>query len=544
MMLQVAHFLSEFCTKRSSTSMSFVPVLFSVQRVARLYRLNFPKDGGNEIKTQTEALRLLETMLRWEYEEPIVAALLRCFDSRTLVVLLDGLDEASSLSKVFESLGQQLLKSGNRVMMTSRPEGVQSEEDYNDQRGWIILDLPELDEMQQYKIAKHQIDTLDGPFFQNFLEFQRCRKLLDDAWSRAPINLNHLVSELSKFNLEANPVATTFLNGNALSEFQIELFKDDAAFDIKLKNIGPMKEAIHEKILDELKQRYKRANLTKRYFDKFLDKMAADLGLRFEQVVRSALMNPRRLLQKAARNNGLSSVHGLVHGAVVLEDSSQLWCALQHLRNSAEVSTFKINNGFDDLNFMHYRCLTLFMFMKQLQDDGIEHSVELQLHIKPIYELKRFSDGPRRFFEEQGGLCGVEEMRRRDLKKRMDAVFAIGTTPVLLSVFLIYIKALTSKMSGEERDEISDILVCPPMPPSHHFLYQEAMWGALETRVGNPSLVMEVLGKVAFGNFKKGEFTPLIDCLGPERCGLTVREVQGREGGREERLGEVEGGRN
>jgi hypothetical protein len=91
-----------------------------------------------------------------------------------------------------------------------------------------------------------------------------------------------------------------------------------------------------------------------------------------------------------------------------------------------------------------------------------------------------------------------------DLKKRMDVVHAIGRTPVLLSVFLMFIRACTSRLSSEERDETVDVQTCPSMPSSLHYLYQEALWGALEARESSSSALLEVLERVAFENMKHG----------------------------------------
>ena len=64
------------------------------------------------------------------------------------------------------------VKSGNRVIMASRREGIKSEDRYikNGGKSWSIVDLPELSIAQQSQIAKHQIETLEGPFFDQFFE--------------------------------------------------------------------------------------------------------------------------------------------------------------------------------------------------------------------------------------------------------------------------------------------------------------------------------------------------------------------------------------
>ena len=508
MMQQITHFLCEMRIESVSATAPFVPVLFSVQRMARLYRTHFAENTANEIKCQTEAVCLLKTVLEWEYDEATVQALMQCFEARTLVVLMDGLDEASSIAKLFESLGQHLSKSGNRVMMASRPEGVQTEGYYAKQRSWRILDLPELNDEQQHNIAKHQIDNMEGPFFNHFYEFQKCRKQLDGAWNDVTLNLDTLVTKLSNLRQDKAPMLNAnIFNGNLLSEFQQKHFVDDCAFDA---NLDSARNA-HEDLFLDLKQRYEQAQLAKTQFDVMLDGFLSSHDLRHDQIIKAALMTPKQLLQKASRNGGLHTATGVVCGIVVCDDERQMTVALEHFSSVSDVTVDDFHNGFIEPDFVHYRCLTLDLSVKVAVEEGtmFMHGAQLQLHLKSLHDLKELCESPRNFFFEQGGLCGHESQRRVDLKKRMDTVCAIGATPVLLSVFLVYVKALTSKMSNEERDEAADASVCPPMPPSLHFLYQEAMWGALETRVTNPSQMLDVLGKVAFQNLKNGK---PVDC--------------------------------
>ena len=181
MMQQVTHALCEQYLASDENSEKFVPLLFSVQRLARLYRTDHPSETGTEISSEAEAVAMLKLMLSWEYEEATVNALLECYKARTLIILLDGLDEASSLARTFETLGQFLCQSGNRIMMATRPEGIRSEEGFENMVGWSLLDLPELSLEQQSQIVQHQISSTDGPFFGHFFEFQKCRKLLDSA---------------------------------------------------------------------------------------------------------------------------------------------------------------------------------------------------------------------------------------------------------------------------------------------------------------------------------------------------------------------------
>jgi hypothetical protein len=136
---------------------------------------------------------------------------------------------------------------------------------------------------------------------------------------------------------------------------------------------------------------------------------------------------------------------------------------------------------------------------------SFNHSIKLQLHLKAMHSLLPSCEVPRAFFLEQDGLCGDEAQRMSGLKKCMDVVHALGRTPVLLSVFLMYIKACTRKLSGEERDHTANVQTCPPMPSSLHFMYQEAMWGTLEVQENDPSTLLKTLQRVAWDNMNNGE---------------------------------------
>jgi len=218
-------------------------------------------------------------------------------------------------------------------------------------------------------------------------------------------------------------------------------------------------------------------------------------------------------LQLASRNNGLHNVTDIVQGSLVCNDYKQMEIILKRLTKSTAVSVHHICNGFEDPDFIHYRSLIIAMSINISSEGGtggLAHCVQLQLHLRPMYELLSSCETPRDFFLGQGGLCGNEKHRASDLKKRMDVVHVIGRTPVLLSVFLMFIKASTSRLLEEERDETADAQTCPPMPTSLHYLYQEALWEALVSRTNYPAVLLDILQRIAFENMKLGnnrEFT-------------------------------------
>ncbi len=118
-----------------------------------------------------------------------------------LVILLDGLDEASSLANMFESFGVFLAKSGNRVVMAARLEGIKNQEFYSKREGWTLLDLPELSVAQQAKIAEYQVTDLAPSFFKRFYQFQDRRNALDAAADKCLVDEGELGDILRKINL-------------------------------------------------------------------------------------------------------------------------------------------------------------------------------------------------------------------------------------------------------------------------------------------------------------------------------------------------------
>jgi len=429
--------------------------------------------------------------------------------------MLDGLDEASSLAQTFESLGIYLAKSGNRVVMAARPEGVKSEGYYKKKGGWRVMDLRELSVKQQETIANHQIANLQGQFFDRFYEFQDRRNALDAAATACNIDLNSLASTLNEIKsataLSTMSVAApvVMISCNTLAEVGL-LFNDDDDFAHGKSANNPG----YEEVFDLMKQLYDQATLAKIQFDQYLDSIA---GLRLEgeaekldmgSIVKMPLNRPKRLLQLASRNNGIHNVTAdIVQGALVCNDCKQMEMILKRVATSEAMPIHHIHNGFEDLDFIHYRSLTITILIEITMgknEPKLVCPVKLQLHLRPIYELLSSCQTTRSFFLEQGGLCGRETHRASDIKKRMDVVYAIGRTPVLLSVFLMYIKASTSRLSEEERDEAVDVQACPPMPTSLHYMYQEALWEALVSRANNPDILLEMLQRIAFQNMKKG----------------------------------------
>ena len=103
-----------------------VPILVYVQRIVRLVR-----EQGDEAAIIGELLRS-RAMLPWyiqhTFEGEQRAMLLQAYELRALIVLIDGIDEAAGMKLAIEDfVHKEVAVSGNRVVVTSRPEGVRLE---------------------------------------------------------------------------------------------------------------------------------------------------------------------------------------------------------------------------------------------------------------------------------------------------------------------------------------------------------------------------------------------------------------------------------
>ena len=106
--------------------------------------------------------------------------LMQAYEMRALIVLLDGVDEAAGLRDEIESfVHKELVPSGNRVLVTSRPEGVTLSLYMS---RFVIMNLNELTNAQQRSVINIQMQG--NIFFDHLLSLGEVRKKLDDAYRK------------------------------------------------------------------------------------------------------------------------------------------------------------------------------------------------------------------------------------------------------------------------------------------------------------------------------------------------------------------------
>ena len=105
--------------------------------------------------------------------------LLQAHEMRALIVLMDGIDEAAGMKEAIEEfVHREVVASGNRLVVTSRPEGVRLEL-YVDR--FIVINLLQLSDEQQ---RKGKLKPALAAFVSPMLAQCRCLPLKEGEWLR------------------------------------------------------------------------------------------------------------------------------------------------------------------------------------------------------------------------------------------------------------------------------------------------------------------------------------------------------------------------
>ena len=121
---------------------------------------------------------MAEYIRREEKDEKVRDLLIQAFELKTLIILIDGIDEAASLTQMIEDfILDTLVPLGLRVVATSRPEGVRLRL-YND---FVICNLAPLDDAQQRRAINAQLES--NAFYENLRELSKIRKDFDELYA-------------------------------------------------------------------------------------------------------------------------------------------------------------------------------------------------------------------------------------------------------------------------------------------------------------------------------------------------------------------------
>ena len=159
--------LSVVHSHRADGSVRFppVPLLLLVQRLATLVR-TVPQ-GAEMCAVSLVQFYITHTIVKPSQRE----FLLQAYRMKTLVILVDGVDEAADLRDVLvDMLFSQLYASGQCLVVTTRPEGLSPEAFERFKGRFLILDLDPLSDEQQHKIVAQQLK--DNECFRNLSLFK------------------------------------------------------------------------------------------------------------------------------------------------------------------------------------------------------------------------------------------------------------------------------------------------------------------------------------------------------------------------------------
>ena len=147
-----------------------VPVIMYVQQIVYVLR-------DTDVPSVEE---LLEVYLRKMYSAWHVAVLMQAYDLRSMIMILDGVDEAAGMRQYIEDFVLRVLvPSGNRILITSRREGIADLTPYIDLQ-FTVLDLKELSNEQQRSVIRAQMDG--NEFFDHVLALGEMRRSIDGVW--------------------------------------------------------------------------------------------------------------------------------------------------------------------------------------------------------------------------------------------------------------------------------------------------------------------------------------------------------------------------
>ena len=174
--IQLSHALATLPKASDDIDVHLVPLLLFVQRLARLLKTYSSRQGLS--------LNVIFHYLVLEYgrKPDWLIMLAMAFEMRAIVLVLDGIDEAAGRrDDIQELVLDVLVRMGQRVVTTSRPEGVELSRLKNT---FVIIGLQPLNDEQARQAIDQQMQmqTVGREFSKNLLDFQRIRKGHDEIW--------------------------------------------------------------------------------------------------------------------------------------------------------------------------------------------------------------------------------------------------------------------------------------------------------------------------------------------------------------------------
>ncbi|KAH8071914.1 hypothetical protein JL721_3816 [Aureococcus anophagefferens] len=435
----------------------FYPLVIYVQELAHLIR-----SRRDEVAEGSAFVHLVEAFIRIKFgDQPATcAALLQCFQQRTLCVIVDGIDEAADLKALIENfIFREIVPLGHRLLVTSRPEAIDAK---RYAPSFVLLSLRKLDAEAQALAIRQQVE--DNEYFQRLAAFAEVRLRHDALWGHVPEDqqeaLEKLASRDAFFLREGrrDPEARQRGLGGALE------WADETVEELAAEAGGADGGGLWREIIAECDELLAVAERLRAPFRRALEELAEALNLpkpsgrETDRVRLGPLKKPVRIYAKAHDERegyeGYYDDGGLATANVLL-------CNVR-VRESS---------------------------------DGVELSqiAEIQLHLSAIASWDKESRAHEHYeyFRRELSGAGLGSNLEDFLDKTMSVYASICETPVRLSLLILVLEGAATR----------------EMPTSVGDLYRRAVDVALRDYVdGDGRLVgREALQNVAVANFRRSQ---------------------------------------
>eukprot|EP00242_Pyramimonas_sp_CCMP2087_P002138 CAMPEP_0198232874 /NCGR_PEP_ID=MMETSP1445-20131203/115952_1 /TAXON_ID=36898 /ORGANISM="Pyramimonas sp., Strain CCMP2087" /LENGTH=667 /DNA_ID=CAMNT_0043913561 /DNA_START=14 /DNA_END=2015 /DNA_ORIENTATION=+ len=185
-MLQLHYLLAKDLagnTSHDDSGVRLVPFLVVVQQLVQMLvaKLQSSNSKGPASSSKDLDNNMLVDYINWSYSDKPAERdmLLQAYDMRTLIVLLDGIDEAAGFKERIEDfLVNELVPMGMRTIATSRPEGVRLQ---LYQKSFVIMNLEKLNDEQQRSMILAQLNG--DEHFTRLSGFSQLRKDHDGIYN-------------------------------------------------------------------------------------------------------------------------------------------------------------------------------------------------------------------------------------------------------------------------------------------------------------------------------------------------------------------------
>lgn len=465
----------------------------SVRKVAPL--AIFVQRLANLLRTIPDALAqcqvsFVEFYIRHTVEKASrVQYLLQAFRMRTLVIAVDGIDEAADFkNNILDFIFNQLAAQGHCFVVTSRPEAIDATQD-RFQKTFAYMDLKPLDLAQQDFAVQQQLKG--NVCYYHLREFSNARTKHDEFYrsmderARKAVETGlpkpKKIADSDKRYWQKNatgldvrpmegPITSNFLSRNR------EAYLASNELTELAKKVG---ESDKQKLLDDI---YAKCDEIYALAEKALPKIEAGLKTLYRQqglsvdgsMTFASLKSPIRAMEKAIDDYGgnVARVLDIVRCRIICVDLAMLSRLVIALAKPPFwLQLCRVKNKFDpkELVASHFRTILLNLkamccqcgtLRRSFLDDDAHsssqccsdptrtwHMFEVQIHHKTILEL----DEKLHTHEHYEYLRSLTNVKVSDqlnflLEKQLSLFAAIAQTPVLLSLLIVVLDRADHKL--------------------------------------------------------------------------------------------------